>query len=32
VKYGEAPKYARSGDGRLDPSVFYYCQLENTES
>ena len=26
--YGEVPKYARSGDGRLDASVFYYHQLE----
>lgn len=28
VKYGEVPRYARSGDGRLEPTVFYYCQLE----
>jgi len=32
VKCGEIPKYARSGDGSLDPSVFYYCQLEDRES
>jgi acetyltransferase len=28
TRYGEVPKYARSGDGRLDASVFYYHQLE----
>jgi acetyltransferase len=28
TRYGEVPKYARSPDGRLDPSVFYYHQLE----
>src|SRR5438552_3222922 len=28
TKYGEVPSYARSGDGRLDASVFYYHQLE----
>jgi ribosomal protein S18 acetylase RimI-like enzyme len=27
TRYGEVPKYARSGDGRLDASVFYYHQL-----
>jgi ribosomal protein S18 acetylase RimI-like enzyme len=27
TRYGEVPKYARSGDGRLDASVFYYRQL-----
>ena len=32
VKCGEIPKYARSGDGSLEPSEFYYCQLENPES
>jgi ribosomal protein S18 acetylase RimI-like enzyme len=32
VKCGEIPKYARSSDGRLEPSVFYYCQLEDAES
>ena len=29
VRYGEIPKYARSGDGELDASVFYYYQLED---
>jgi acetyltransferase len=29
VKCGEIPKYARSADGNLDPSVFYYCQLDS---
>jgi acetyltransferase len=28
TRYGEVPKYARSGDGRLDASVFYYHQLD----
>jgi acetyltransferase len=28
TRYGEVPKYARSGDGHLDASVFYYHQLE----
>jgi acetyltransferase len=28
TRYGEVPKYARSGDGRLDATVFYYCQLD----
>jgi len=27
TRYGEVPMYARSGDGQLDASVFYYCQL-----
>jgi acetyltransferase len=27
TRYGEVPKYARSGDGSLDASVFYYRQL-----
>jgi acetyltransferase len=29
TRYGEVPKYARSGDGRLEASVFYYCQLDS---
>ena len=28
TRYGEVPKYARSGDGRLDATVFYYHQLD----
>jgi ribosomal protein S18 acetylase RimI-like enzyme len=28
VKYGEVPGYARSGDGRLHTTVFFYRQLE----
>jgi ribosomal protein S18 acetylase RimI-like enzyme len=28
TRYSEVPKYARSGDGRLDASVFYYHPLE----
>jgi ribosomal protein S18 acetylase RimI-like enzyme len=31
VRSGEIPKYARSGDGRLDASVFYYCQLQDDQ-
>ena len=27
TRYGEVPNYARSADGRLDASVFYYHQL-----
>jgi len=28
TRYGEVPKYACSGDGRLDAAVFYYHQLD----
>ena len=28
TRYGEVPRYARSGDGRLDATVFYYHQLD----
>ena len=28
VRYGEVPGYARSGDGRLHTTVFFYRQLE----
>ena len=28
VRYGEVPKYARSGNGELDASVFFYHQLD----
>jgi acetyltransferase len=28
TRYGEVPMYARSGDGRLDATVFYYRQLD----
>ena len=27
TRYGEVPRYARSADGRLDATVFYYQQL-----
>jgi acetyltransferase len=29
VRYGEVPGYARSGDGRLHTTVFFYRQLES---
>lgn len=28
TRFGEVPNYARSADGRLEPSVFYYRQLD----
>jgi hypothetical protein len=28
VRYGEVPGYARSGDGRLHTTVFFYRQLD----
>ncbi len=28
IRYGEVPAYARSGDGRLDTTSFFYCQLD----
>jgi ribosomal protein S18 acetylase RimI-like enzyme len=28
IRYGEVPKYARSGNGELDASVFFYHQLD----
>ena len=28
VRYGEVPRYARSGDGQLHTTVFFYRQLE----
>src|SRR5205823_6495471 len=28
VRYGEVPRYARSGNGELEPTAFFYCQLD----
>ena len=28
IRYGEVPAYARSGNGRLDTTSFFYCQLD----
>ncbi len=28
IRYGEVPSYARSGNGRLDATSFFYCQLD----
>ena len=28
IRFGEVPKYARSGDGRLEASAFFYCALD----
>ena len=28
TKYGEVPSYARSGNGELHATVFFYCQLD----
>ena len=28
TRFGEVPKYARSGDGRLEASAFFYCALD----
>ena len=27
IRYGEVPGYARSANGELDATVFFYCQL-----
>ena len=28
IRYGEVPRYARSGNGQLDPTVFFYHQVD----